>query len=47
MQGSTIDPTWLFHWGREVVMPIVLVMPRLLTAFTVLPFLSHLSLIHI
>lgn len=41
MQGSTIDPTWLFHWGREVVMPIVLVMPRLLTAFTVLPFLSH------
>ncbi len=41
MQGTTIDPAWLFHWGREVVMPIVLVMPRLLTAFTVLPFLSH------
>lgn len=41
MQGAMIDPAWLFHWGREVIMPIAMVMPRLLTVFTVLPFLSQ------
>ncbi|MCO4891645.1 MULTISPECIES: type III secretion system export apparatus subunit SctT [Cupriavidus] len=41
MQGELLDPALLFQWGREVIMPIVMVMPRLLTAFTVLPFLSQ------
>ncbi|MGY6516988.1 flagellar biosynthetic protein FliR, partial [Vibrio parahaemolyticus] len=39
-----IDPAIFFQWGRETVMPILMVMPRLLTAFTVVPFLSHQSI---